>query len=555
MKILDKLINLNKVKPASTVNDNLKIVTRKIISEINSKDKYSSKPKDINMSFDEFISFSENMEHLSKYLNFKFVDFKDVLPENLEIKIPESKTLIENNIYILEENKKKYLLIHDIRKLKIHETIKEEIPYDEIALASKHTISILLGLKDEINASIDETRGADDYMNEIINIAKVKKATEIYISLRSYALVVRIRNFQGVTQISTKGIKEAELIRKWLEIKADARDGAIFYDGMIRVQQDNYRINFQDTANGYRVTMRVYQQDFKNLNSLSEAGYTKKAESVIKEISLSQDGGMLFVAPTGQGKTTTQNALMSQLSEDGNEIISVENPVEKFLSKTDQVDMSKYTNAEGIHKVTKRIFISNAMRSKADIIGIGELRDREDYEDAKTVALTGHFFMGSTHTTSVKGTFERLKDNGWSELDIKSLIRGVVYQQLTRALCDDCKTTDEDVHNKESVLKLESDIVRYKANYNGCSKCFHGYKKTFTPIAEVARFPIFNDFNLYDTSEYLDYISFIEDAKAKFDDGIIDYIHYHALEKRVRMPFLSDFIDKEILESSIEKDA
>ncbi|KAB7891325.1 ATPase, T2SS/T4P/T4SS family [Poseidonibacter ostreae] len=557
MSIIDNYFkNKNKVE-VLTKEEKLALIIKKILKKINRKDKHKDAPKNLNMGFDEFISYSENMEEFAKHLGFKFVDYQDALPEHLRVDIPDSKSFVENNIYLLKEDNKTFLMVHDIRKLDLHEVANQEIEYEGIAIASRHTISILLGLKDEIDAEINEAKGAVNYINEIVSIAKLKKASEIYISLRSYSLVVRLRNYEGVFVISKKGIKEAEILRKWFEIKSDAREGAIFYDGMFRIEQDDYRINFQETYAGFRITIRVYQNEFKGLESLSSAGYTKSAESIIKEISLSQDGGMLFVAPTGQGKTTTQNILMNLLSEIGNEVISVENPVEKFLSKTDQVDMQKYQNAEGIHKITKTDFINNAMRSKADIIGIGELRDVTDYSDAKKVALTGHFFMGSTHTTSVKGTFERLKDNGWSELDIKSLIRGVVYQQLTRALCEHCKIEDEEHSFKKDLTenhKIKKDAKYYKANYHGCSKCFHGYKKTFTPIAEVARFPIFSDFKLYDTETYLDYISFVDDARTKFESGIIDFIHYHALENRVRMPFFTDFIAEEILEEDVQNE-
>ena len=193
--------NKNKIEKKD-LEENLKDVTKNLIRQINKKDKYKNSPKNEDMSFNEFISYSENMQYLSDYLNFKFVDFQDKLPKNLEIITPKSQELIENNIYILidssdeqEVHKKSYLLLHDIRKLSIVDLIKDRtLEYDEIALASKKTMSILLGSQDSIKTALNMNKGADDYMNELIGLAKLRKATEIYISLRSYNLSIRLRN-------------------------------------------------------------------------------------------------------------------------------------------------------------------------------------------------------------------------------------------------------------------------------------------------------------------------------------------------------------------------
>lgn len=527
------------------LEDNLKDVTKNLIRLINKKDKYKNSPKNEDMDFDEFIDFSENMEFLAKHLNFKFVDYTDRLPKSLEIISPKSQELIENNIYLLIDSsdeegihKKSYLLIHDIRKLSIVDLVKDRtLKYDEIALASKKTMSILLGSQDTIKTPLNASKGADDYMNEVIVIAKSKKATEIYISLRSYNLSIRLRNNEGSKPIATKGIVEAQIIRRWLEIKSNAKEGAKRFDGMFLVGQDEYRINFQSTYRGYRATIRVYQNEFKGVASLSEAGYSKEAETLIKEISLSQDGGMLFVAQTGQGKTTTANILLENLALIGNEVIAIGNPIEKFIPITDQIDMTHYANAEGKHKLTKSDFIADAMRSKADVIDIGELRNKEDMESAFEVAVTGHFFIGTIHAFNIPTTVEKLiRVGGWSEMDIKSLIRGLVIQQLTRALCPECKIYDKDEEG-------------YKANHKGCPNCKYGYRKLLTPIAEVAKFPTFKDFDLKKPETYESFIGFIEDAENKFKEGIIDSYHLNILKRRERIPAFWTFIPYKYLDA------
>lgn len=541
---MKNLFNIIKKKKAvqKELDDNLKFVTKKLIENINKKDKYRNNPKNVNMDFDEFISYSENLQYLAEHLNFRFIDEKDTLSKNLEIVAPKSQTLLENNIYILIDSqddlsKKSYLLVHDIRKLSVVSLLKDnDIEYDEIALASKNTMNIVLGNNDTIVSSLNASKGAEEYMNEVITLSKLKKASEIYISLRSYNLSIRLRNSEGSKVISIKGILEAQILRRWLEIKSNAKEGDKAFDGMFSINQDEYRINFQTTYRGYRATIRVYQNEFKGVKTLNDAGYSKEAEELIRDISLSQDGGMLFVAPTGQGKTTTANILLENLALIGNEVIAIGNPIEKFIANTDQVDMSHYANAEGVHKLTKSDFISNAMRSKADVIDIGELRSKEDMESALELALTGHFFIGTIHAFNITTTVEKLVRVGkWSEMDIKSLIRGLVFQQLTRALCPDCRIYDE----------KEKD---YKANHKGCKSCKYGYRKLLTPIAEVCKFPTFKDFNLNDPKTYDGHIGFIDDAINKYKMGIIDKLHLDKLKNRERLPQFWTFIPYEYLD-------
>jgi N12 class adenine-specific DNA methylase len=110
--------------------------------------------------------------------------------------------------------------------------------------------------------------------------------------------------------------------------------------------------------------------------------------------------------------------------------------------------------------------------------------------------------------------------------NLKAVLRGILYQQLTRQLCPKCK------------IKLEEG---YRANIeNPCGKdgCEDGYLIIETPIPEIAEFPVFRDFDFKKTETYENYISLEQGAKEKYDLGIIDKLHYEAVTTGKRKPNL-----------------
>ncbi len=529
------IFNISKIiggKQETYTVDTSNVLAKTLIKEINKKPKYKNKKKNEDIDFDEFISYSENMEYLASYLNLEFFDYKNKLPNDIEVLKNNDIYLAQNNYYIVKKDKIKYLLVHDIRKLNIYDL--KDIDFDEIGLASKHTINIFLVNNDEIKSSVNEDKGATDFIKELISIARLRKASEIYFSLDGYVLNVRIRTSQGKFTIAMFGIKEAHIIRSYFEVKASKEAGDKAYDGQISLDQEEYRINFFETITGYRIALRVWANEFKAINTLAEVGYTERVEKIIQDISLSQSGGLIFTAQTGQGKTTTQNTLYRMHHRMGSEVVVVENPVENIINGVDQVDESVYLKADEEYKLTKSDIIDNFLRTKADVIGLGELRNSKDYADAKRVALTGHFFTGTNHTPSVLSAIDTFLTNGWSEGDIKSLIRGIVYQQLTRKLCDKCKI-------KEG--------KHYKANFKGCSHsgCSYGYSNIETPLVEIAKFPVFKDWVLKDKKTYEEYISIQDNAKEKYDLGVIDKIHYETIINGRRKPQIFEIVPREFL--------
>lgn len=175
-------------------------------------------------------------------------------------------------------------------------------------------------------------------------------------------------------------------------------------------------------------------------------------------------GFFLVVGPTGSGKTTTLNAILSQRDRLHEIIYTIEDPIEY---KLDFVTQYQINDAAGFD-FTKAI--KSVMRQDPDVIVIGEMRDRESIHTTLKAAHSGHMVFSTLHTSNSFMAMERIRDEGGDLFVLAYSLSGVIAQHLVPKLCD-CKTTSPDATGKDF----------FKTNHNGyqakgCIRCnFTGY--------------------------------------------------------------------------------
>jgi twitching motility protein PilT len=130
--------------------------------------------------------------------------------------------------------------------------------------------------------------------------------------------------------------------------------------------------------------------------------------AVLKELSLKEQGFFLVTGSVGNGKSTTMAAMVSMVNATKQKhIITVEDPIEFFyedgLSFIDQrevgIDVDNFEDA-----------LKNALRQDADMLVVGEMRNRETIAMAITAAQTGHYVLSTLHTNSAAQSIERIID-------------------------------------------------------------------------------------------------------------------------------------------------
>ena len=142
-------------------------------------------------------------------------------------------------------------------------------------------------------------------------------------------------------------------------------------------------------------------------------------------------GMIIFVGPTGSGKTTSIYSTMATINAIEKTVITVEDPVEyrNFLWKQIQVSQ----------RLTFGAALRSILRHDPDILFCGEIRDKETAEIAFEMANTGHLVFTTLHANDSVKAIVRLRELGISRGLIESAVLGIVSQRLIKVLCNKCK--------------------------------------------------------------------------------------------------------------------
>jgi type IV pilus assembly protein PilB len=255
----------------------------------------------------------------------------------------------------------------------------------------------------------------------------------------------------------------------------DIAERRIPQDGRFRVRYKNrlidFRVSIMPTIHGEDAVLRVLDKEsmsekFAKL-SLEVVGFADadlvKFRRYIKE----PYGMVLVTGPTGSGKTTTLYAAVSEIKNDEDKIITIEDPVEYQLKGITQIPVNEkkgLTFARGLRSI---------LRHDPDKIMVGEIRDQETAQIAINAALTGHLVFTTVHANNVLDVLGRFLNMGVEAYNFVSALNCILAQRLVRVICPHCKKAVDygDDYLVESGLQPEQwrDVVFYEGV--GCFEC------------------------------------------------------------------------------------
>ena len=109
-------------------------------------------------------------------------------------------------------------------------------------------------------------------------------------------------------------------------------------------------------------------------------------------------GGILYLTgPTGCGKTTTLYMILEYLAKQPVNIVTIEDPVERYLPGISQMQVNEQAG------ITFEAGLRAVLRQDPDIIMVGETRDPETAKISVRAAITGHLVLSTLHTKSAAG--------------------------------------------------------------------------------------------------------------------------------------------------------
>lgn len=337
----------------------------------------------------------------------------------------------------------------------------------------------------------DETLSIDKLTSEDTEIAPViklvdttifnaleRRASDIHIETRDQEVVIKYR-IDGVLQYAMPPIAKdwhsTIISRIKVMSELDIAERRVPQDGRFRVRYKgrliDFRVSIMPTIHGEDAVLRVLDKEsmsekFANL-SLEVVGFSNSDLVRFRRYIKEPYGMVLVTGPTGSGKTTTLYAGLSEIKNDEDKIITIEDPVEYQLKGITQIpvnDKKGLTFARGLRSI---------LRHDPDKVMVGEIRDQETAQIAINAALTGHLVFTTVHANNVLDVIGRFLNMGVEPYNFVSALNCILAQRLVRVICPHCKHQveyDEELL-VESGLKPEEwrDQIFYEGR--GCFEC------------------------------------------------------------------------------------
>src|SRR5689334_12873170 len=299
--------------------------------------------------------------------------------------------------------------------------------------------------------SIDKLAAEDSDIAPIIKLvdttifsALERRASDIHIETRDQEVAIKYR-IDGVLHQAMPPIAKDwhSMILSRIKVMSelDIAERRVPQDGRFRVRYKgrliDFRVSIMPTIHGEDAVLRVLDKEsmsekFAKL-SLDVVGFSEgdivKFRRYIKE----PYGMVLVTGPTGSGKTTTLYAGLSEIKNDEDKIITIEDPVEYQIKGITQIPVNEkkgLTFARGLRSI---------LRHDPDKIMVGEIRDQETAQIAINSALTGHLVFTTVHANNVLDVLGRFLNMGVEPYNFVSALNCILAQRLVRVICDDCK--------------------------------------------------------------------------------------------------------------------
>jgi type IV pilus assembly protein PilB len=325
-------------------------------------------------------------------------------------------------------------------------------------------------VREEDNAdetiSIERLTAADTDISPVIRLvdttifnALERRASDIHIETRDQEVAIKYR-IDGVLHYAmppiSKDWHQTIISRIKVMSELDIAERRIPQDGRFRVRYKgryiDFRVSIMPTIHGEDAVLRVLDKEsmsekFHQL-SLDVVGFSETDLKKFRRYINEPYGMVLVTGPTGSGKTTTLYAALSEIKNDEDKIVTIEDPVEYQIKGITQIpvnDKKGLTFARGLRSI---------LRHDPDKIMVGEIRDEETAQIAIQSALTGHLVFTTVHANNVVDVLGRFLNMGVEAYNFVSALNCILAQRLVRVICEHCKKTVRypDLYLEESGL-------------------------------------------------------------------------------------------------------
>src|SRR5260370_5949659 len=322
--------------------------------------------------------------------NVNLIDeFSSLLKKKLQVKVATLTQISD----LLKKTEQSQRVLEEVTEGFTLDVIGEEENQDE-------TLSI-----DKLTADSDIAPVIKLVDTTIFN-ALERRASDIHIETRDQEVAIKYR-IDGVLHYAMPPISKdwhsTIISRIKVMSELDIAERRIPQDGRGRVRYKgrliDFRASIMPTIHGEDAVLRVLDKEsmsekFAKL-SLEVVGFSDNDLVKFRRYIKEPYALVLVTGPTGSGKTTTLYAGVSEIKNDEDKIITIEDPVEYQIKGITQIPVNEkkgLTFARGFRSI---------MRHDPGKILVGEIRDQETAQIAINAALTGHLVFTTVHANNV----------------------------------------------------------------------------------------------------------------------------------------------------------
>ncbi len=419
--------------------------------------------------------------------------------QDTSFQLDEKKLEFCTTMYIItledKKTKNKILGIRDVVNLDFD--VLSKFYFTKIVVLGEGVLSSVFGEDREIifgsNADTDNDDEINKYFDKMMGQAILLGASDIHIQKTNRYATLWFRIDGVKVDMGTMPIAIAKTLKRRLVTMADQEDSDYeSINGVINYEYGKKTIKFRlgliNSKLNFSLVMRMIGGKGVVSHKLEGLNYPKESVDILKNLTRYANGMILITGQVGSGKTHLMYALLKQLAQQQQYVVTIEDPVEYVDDAFFQIDLSEFASASDEFKYGYPEAVVDILRQDSNIILIGETREPQTASQLVNASNLGQLVFSTMHTNSAPATVSRMTSSlGINEGDIVDNLRGIVSQRLVRKLCGYCKVEDEEGGYKKV----------------GCDECNDSGFKDRVPIAEVVRFKIGHGGDFENPAEYM----------------------------------------------------
>jgi type II secretory ATPase GspE/PulE/Tfp pilus assembly ATPase PilB-like protein len=313
--------------------------------------------------------------------------------------------------------------------------------YDPPKAVVYNEISLNSSTVDDQISSVSETLAqvrADDMLAYLVQQAYRLNASDIHLESEQNGARIRFRVdgvLHPVANLNSEKYKHLiSALASSANISTNSGDAQTGHINRTSTMADgaqvevNLRVETVTAVYGMDCVLRLFNMHPELMN-LDRLDLRQDEKEIINDIISHPSGLVLFVGPTGSGKTTTLYSIINELNHPERKIITLEDPVEYNIQGITQIPVNSQEDPYAFATKFRAV-----LRLDPDVVMVGEIRDVDTAKTALQSSLTGHLVLSTYHASSAAAALTRLLDTVGDNPLFVSAIRLVTAQRLLRKL-------------------------------------------------------------------------------------------------------------------------